>query len=142
MIWENRKAEARRGQTCCTTIDGVDFKINEPAPFSAKWFSHKFKAAGLRYEIGLCIRTGHIVWANGGACSDLKMANDLFVQFLDAGERCVADKAYRNPRHFITPKAIGVQRHRRLMSCHETINKRIKQFNILVAPFRHDLSKH
>ena len=46
-------------------MDGVDFEIQEPFPFkkdySEKWFSHKFKGPGLRYEILVCIQTGDIV---------------------------------------------------------------------------------
>lgn len=61
IIWANRKNGAAIGQTAFVSLDGADFKIEEPTPFSPKWFSHKFKGPGLRYEVGLCIRTGYIV---------------------------------------------------------------------------------
>ena len=64
------------------SIDGVDFRIMEPSPFSPKWFSHKFRGPGIRYELAICIRTGDIVWTYGGfPCGewpDLKLARDLF----------------------------------------------------------------
>lgn len=146
VIWENRKADANRGQTCFTSIDGVDCEIEEPSPFSPKWFSHKFKSAGLRYEIALCIRTGHIVWSNGGyPCGhwpDLNIAKRFFVHFLDRGERSVADEGYKDNKYFLLPTIENSRRHKRIMSRHETINKRIKHFNVLTVPFRHDLSKH
>lgn len=96
---ENRSVA---GQTTYTSIDGVDFKINEPKPFDPKWFSHKFKHAGLRYEIGLSLRKGEIVWAHGGypcgAYSDLKLARELFVDFLEEKERAVADDGYKDSK--------------------------------------------
>ena len=53
------------GQRCKITVDGTDFRIQEPSPFDPKWYSHKFRGPGLRYEIGVCIKTGWIVWVNG-----------------------------------------------------------------------------
>lgn len=127
IIWENHKIGAKRGQTCFTSLDGVDIKINEPSPFSPKWFSHKFKSAGLRNELALCIRTGHIVWANGGfPCGDwpdLKIAQSLFVHFLDPMEMSFADKGYKDSKHFILPTDRNKQRHQRIMSRHETVDK-------------------
>lgn len=127
-------------------MDGVDFPINEPTPFSPKWFSHKFHSAGLRYEIGLCIRTGHVVWAYGGhPCGDwpdITIARSLFIQFLDGNEKTLADRGYNDAAYFILPKAGSRRRHKIIMSRHETINKRIKQFNVLCQPFRHELHKH
>ena len=54
------------------TVDGADFPIWEPRPYckvgNAIWYSPKFKGAGLRYELGVCIQTGDIVWINGPFC--------------------------------------------------------------------------
>lgn len=95
---------ANEGQTRFVSIDGVDFQIEEPHPFDRKWYSHKFKNAGLRYEVGLCIRSGEIVLWNGGyPCGefpDLKLARELFTDFLEPGERALADKGY-NDRNFL-----------------------------------------
>jgi hypothetical protein len=33
--------------------------------FSEKFMSHKFKGNGLKYEVGVCIATGHVVWVHG-----------------------------------------------------------------------------
>lgn len=47
------------------SLDGTDFRIQEPYHpdgIDPSYYSHKFKAAGLRYEVGLNIRTGDIVW--------------------------------------------------------------------------------
>ena len=40
------------------TVDGTDFKIKEPTPFSPTWYSQKHNGPGLRYEVGICIHTG------------------------------------------------------------------------------------
>lgn len=134
------------GQTTFTSLDGVDFKIDEPKPFDPKWFSHKFKHAGLRYEIGLSLRMGDIVWAHGGypcgAYPDLKIARQLFVDFLEPKERAMADDGYNDTKYFLLPNAMNRKRHKRIMSRHETINKRIKHFKILSETYRHDIVKH
>jgi hypothetical protein len=35
------------GSKCHVSVDGTDFRIHEPSPFSPRWYSHKFKGAGL-----------------------------------------------------------------------------------------------
>lgn len=54
------------GSICKITVDGIDFLINEPTPFSSKCFFHKHDHAALRYKIGICIKTTSslIVWIN------------------------------------------------------------------------------
>ena len=72
----------------------------EPSEFSPKWYSHKFHGPGFRYEIGLCIRTGEIVWAHGGlpcgAWPDLRLARDAIIHVLDPGKRIIAGRGYRD----------------------------------------------
>ena len=75
------------------TVDGTDYSINEPQlrpgrprprsrkgkllPYNPKWYTKKYQGAGVRYEIGVCIQTGDIVWTNGpfpcGRWQDLKI---------------------------------------------------------------------
>ena len=57
--------DADANQVALQTIDGTDFKVWEPHPFNPDYFSHKYNHAGVRYEIGICIKTGWIVWING-----------------------------------------------------------------------------
>lgn len=137
---------AVHGQTCFVSLDGVDFRIEEPKPFSPQWYSHTLNAAGLRYEIGLNIRVGHIVWAFGGLpCGDypdLKLARETFVFALDNNERALADKGYKDDSFFILPKNGNSEKHNLIMSRHETVNKRLRQFQILKMEFRHNRQKH
>lgn len=146
MIWEKRFENAVRGQTCFTSLDGVDFKILEPYPFDKKWFSHKFSGPGVRYEIGLCIRTGFVVWKHGGyPCGtypDLKLAREAYVDSLNSNEKTLADKGYKDTRYFILKNNENSHLHKLIMARHETVNKRIRQFFVLKYTFRHNLKKH
>lgn len=146
IIWEKRFDGSVPNQTCYCSLDGLDIKILEPKPFSSKWYSHKFHSSGLRYEVGLNIRTGHIVWTNGGyPCGDfpdLTIARQAFIFLVNNGERTLADKGYPDSMYFILPNQQNAELHDRIMSRHETVNNRLRMFLILKHPFRHDLKKH
>ena len=133
--------------TIYTSLDGTDCPIQEPIPFDPKWFSHKLRAAGVRYEIGLGINSGEIVWVYGGLpCGefpDLVLAREQFTSALRVGEKAVADKTYRD-EHFVNPfndpNSAALQKT--IMARHETVNKRVKQFRVLQNCFRHAVDKH
>lgn len=40
------------------SLDGIDFRI---LTLTKKWFSHKFKGTGMRYELGIAIDSRDIV---------------------------------------------------------------------------------
>ena len=61
-MWDNRFL-GNIGNDALVTIDGTDLKAQKR--YDKRFFSHKFKSGGLRYEVGVCIVTGHIVWING-----------------------------------------------------------------------------
>lgn len=54
----------------------------------------------------------------------------------------LADKGYNDSKFFILPNDENSIMHKRIMSRHETINKRIRQFKILNDVFRHDIQYH
>lgn len=118
----------------------------EREQLSKKWYSKKLRGPGLRYEIGLNIRTGCIVWTSGGypcgECTDLTLALESFVPSLKDGERAMADKDYRDEKYFILPNNTNSTDHKSIMSRHEKIHNRIRNFQILKQPFRHDRKKH
>lgn len=130
------------------SLDGTDFRIYEPMDFSPKWYSHKFKGPGLRYEIGLCIKTGAIVWANGGVpCgeySDLKLARAGYVDAVGPDEMTIADDTYKDANFFIYPSGNpeSIREQKRIMARHETVNRRLKQWGVLQKVFRHSLQLH
>jgi hypothetical protein len=132
--------------------------MQEPWPFniihSPVWFGHKFKGAGLRYEVGLSIIGGDIVWLNGpfpcGQMNDMQIFRDFGMKdALEEGERVEADDGYAaldpeyvktrsSPLHSIEMRDV----RNSIRARHETVNKRLKQWGVLREVFRHDSSKH
>lgn len=124
----------------------MDCKILDQKTFNSQWYSKKYRAAGLRYEIGLCIQTGKIVWYNGGypcgAYSDLLVAQQAYVNSVDDGELTLADKEYNDTQYFLLPNQANSSQHKCIMLRHESLNKRLRLFKVLNVPFRHTLEKH
>ncbi len=48
-----RRAKLRRTELIALAVYEMD-----TFPKNRRWYSHKFKAAGVRYEVGVCIQTG------------------------------------------------------------------------------------
>ena len=131
------------GSRCKITVGSAGFRIREPCPFSKRWYSQKFHGPGLRYEIGICIQTGLIVWVNGAfACDewpDLKIALESLVYMFEGDERAVADLGYEgHPCYFDIPWRVIESEHqkaRKSPGCarHECINRRFKVWRILAS---------
>ena len=149
ICWENRNV-GHNGSRCRVSIDGTDFRIYEPTPFSKSWFSHKFKGAGLRYEVGIAIQTGWIVWIHGsfpcGDWPDLAIARHGVCNMVDDGELLIADGGYHDgEQYFVTPN--GLNNYEQYLQSvvrarHETVNQRFKQWAALERVFRHDVMLH
>ncbi|XP_037047178.1 uncharacterized protein LOC119081971 [Bradysia coprophila] len=146
IVWENRKQKSVGGQTAFCSLDSIDLKIRDQNPSSPKWYSHKLKAPGLRYEIGISIQTGHIVWKNTGyPCGDSSetaLARESYTLCVEPGEKTFAKKSYRNEQFFILPNPNNKTEHERIMARHLELTQRLKRFASLKQPFRHDLEKH
>ena len=138
--WENRLVNDN-GSLCTISVDGTDCRIQEPSPFNPKWYSYEFKGPGVRYEVGVGLQTGWIVWVNGpypcGAWADLKIARDLFVQALAPGETYVADGMV----HAEAATGLNANDDQEMMNLararHETVNCRLQRFGVLSQVFRH-----
>ena len=138
------------GSICVITVDGTDFLIDEPTPRSRRWCSQKFKHAALRYEIGICIQTGWIVWVNGpypaGQWPDLSISRDGLNQALKKGEMFVADGGYADSHGWsMTPS--GYNTREQYMKAvararHETVNRYFKVFGAFKNQWRHPRKKH
>lgn len=133
------------------TIDGTDFPIKEPSPFSPTWYGHKFKNPGVPYEVGVCITTGWIVWMNGpyraGTWSDLRIAKrpDGLRSVLLPGERYIADGTYKCPEALIPYDAITWYETYYMSAArarHETVNQLFKQFRVIRNKFSRAPEKH
>ena len=127
------------------TLDGTDFMIYDVKPFDSSWYSHKFKGAGMRYEIGLSINTGDIVWFGGGYkaghFNDLSMARSDFVSYLWKDKKVLGDKGYNDSRYFIYLKYetsnITKATLKSIMTWHKNINARVNIFDCMRQLFRH-----
>ena len=139
------------------TVDGTDFQIQEPGTdddvegFDSKWYSIKFKAAGVRYEVGVSLYNSSIAWLKGpfpcGEYPDDKIFGLFLSNKLKKKEKVIADKGYRSfPLQCTCPKVEDSQRKKKIMSRarnrQETVNKRFKQYGVLRKIFRHHRSKH
>ena len=131
------------------TLDGTDFKIQEPKPFDRAWFSHKFNGPGVRYLVAVSVIKGYIVWTDGpymcGKWPDRKIANEKFLPWLGENEKYLADRGFRSCQKAITPYQLTGDDNahmRRFASVararHESANSRLKNWKILHDVFRHD----
>ena len=147
-MFENRKIRDTLND-CLLSIDGTDFQI--AMSYCKSFWSYKFKKSGLRYEVGLNIRTGDICWLFGpfppGDYNDLSIFNMALRGDLVQGEHVESDKGYRGA----APESVNCSSYevpdRREMSArvrlrHETVNKRFKNWNILKAVYHHDILDH
>lgn len=136
------------GNQALVTIDGTDMPVE--SMFDPKFCSHKFKSNGLKFEVGVCIETGDIVWINVPfrcGMGDITIARQAVISALEDGEMAEADGGYRGEPFYIkVPKdatsAEEFDMKNVARSRHETANKRLKIYGILKKAFRHDLTKH
>jgi hypothetical protein len=95
IVWENRLMDDV-GNKCKVTVDGVDCLVG--GTFIGL-YSHKFKKAALRYELGVCIQTGDLVWIRGpfpaGDWNNLAIFLDAIKHYLFPGECVEADDSYK-----------------------------------------------
>ena len=152
MKWENRfVGVVNVHDKCFVSVDGTDLAIHEPQrPIDPKWFSHKLNRAAVRYEVGVAIHTGWVVWINGpfpaGEYSDLTIARQGLIHCLGRNEYYIADGGYVDGNQWSrTPGGRRTYKDRQMAvirSRHETINSRLKEWVILQVIWRHPLEKH
>ena len=96
------------------------------------------------------INTGDICWIGGGIrageCNDLQLAERTFVTKLLPFERVVADKIYSSNPKFIGPPKVGQHKYgailKKIMARHESVNKRMKDYESIRKRWRHSWRKH
>ena len=148
-MWSERKLQDK-GNDCLISVDGTDFRVPESGK---KFFSFKFRKSGLRYEVGLCILTGVIVWINGhykaGSWKDISIFRNSLKSHLEEGERVEADDGYvgeapefiKCPASFTNPQETLFMQQR-VRNRQETVNKRLKNWGALKQAYRHKFSNH
>lgn len=150
VLWERRKEQGgHQNRWCMITVDGTDFRIQEPSPFSPCWFSHKYKGPRVRYEVALSINGGDIVHINGpfacGSHPDITIFRQRLLYKLEPGEMAEADRGYRGePDHIRIPSDYQNPQQKvqkcRARARQETVNHRFKVFGALSQRFRHHIS--
>jgi hypothetical protein len=149
----SRRFENNNGSRCLMSVDGTDFMTFEPgAAFDPKWLSYKTNGPGLRYEIGVCIQTGCIVWINGpfpaGGWNDIRISRDSLIYELEPWELVISDGGYGGQYHLQPDPAAKASRcpfermKAKVRARHETINRLFKVFNCLRNEWRHDFLLH
>lgn len=134
--------------TCTTnafmSIDCTDCPINEPWPFNKKWFSKKFNGPGLRYEVGVCIKTGAIVWINGpfiASKDEGKIFKETLSGLLCDDEAVEVDRGPKGDVKLKHPQAGFDSKEReeksKVRGRHENVNGRLKMFHVLSDHFHH-----
>ena len=131
-------------------MDGTDFRVPESG---SKFYSFKYKKSALRYEVGLCILSGEIVWLNGpyepGVWNDLQIFRNSLLSHLEEGELVEADDGYvgeapeyvKCPASFVNPEET-LYMQQRIRNRQETVNKRFKNWGVLKQVYRHEFILH
>ena len=129
---------------CFMSVDGTDCPVFEPWPFSTKMYSVKMNGPGLKYEVGVCLKTSWIVWINGpftGAENDATIFKNGLSTKLHEEEAVEADRGYKGDDKLKLPGMAITSKERKMKSNaraqHEAVNGRLKQFNVLTTHFRH-----
>ena len=107
----------------------------------------------MRYEIGIDIVNGNMVWIEGpyaaGKYPDVNIFRLALAHWLDPFERVEADDGYigEAPQKIKCPGCAAnptenLAMQNRVRSRHETLNGRLKNWEILKQVYRHDISEH
>jgi len=137
------------------SVDGTHCRIFEPKhPTKSKnpqYYSHKFRQAGVNYEIGLSLFTNHVLWVNGpypAGQNDMKIFREQgLMEVLPVGALITGDRGYRGlPDVISTPNPHDSEElrefKRRARARHESLNQRLKRFWCLQNCFRHGVHNH
>jgi len=112
--------------------------------FISKWHSYKFNGPGVKYEVGVCIKTGFIVWTNGphkGGMGDAAIFTEKLAGLLAEDKGVEVDAGFKGHAALKNPITAKTRVDRKQKSVvrgrHENVNSRLKTFDVLNAPFRH-----
>jgi hypothetical protein len=141
---------------CLISVDGIDLRIPQQG-FARKgnpFESHKYaRKSALRYELGVDIITGHLVWINGlilaGAFPDIKKFCSCLSLWLDQDEHVEADDGYISnaPYKVKSSASLIYLNENQVMQVHvcsrqEMINMWLNQWEISKQVYCHAITKH
>lgn len=129
---------------CLISVDGTDCPVNEPWPWEKKWYSKKFNGPAVKYEVGVCIATGYIVWIKGpvvASVNDSTLFKQHLAGLLAEDEGVEVDAGYKGHDALKAPivavSSVARKEKSVVRGRHENVNGRLKIFNMLNFPFRH-----
>ncbi len=97
------------------TVDGTDFHVPQKGTVTKgnAFASHKYgEKSALRYELGVSILGGDLVWIQSpnptGKYTDIKIFNKVLLHFLDPGKRVETNEGYfGHPDKIKCPQNLG-----------------------------------
>ncbi len=136
---------------CLLSVNSTD--LMNAMGYCKRFWSYKLKKSGVRYEVGLCIKTGDICWWNGpyepGVWGNGMIFANSLKSHLELRERCKTDVGYLGsaPEFVKCPGGVWGESWKRTMqqrvrSRQETVNERLKKWAILSTPYHHNLHLH
>jgi hypothetical protein len=136
---------------CLITVDETDFCVLQKGTETKgnAFTSHKYAGkSALRYELGMSILGGDLVWIRGpypvGKYTDIKTFNKVLHHFLDPGEQVKADKGYPgHPDKIKCPQNVGDPAEKwamqgRVRAHHKMLNGWLNNWGILSQVYRPD----
>ena len=124
--------------------DCTDCPVFEPWPFSKKMFSKKFNGPGVKYDVGVCIKTGHIVWVDGpfvASHSESTLFKHGLGKHIFDGEKVEVDSGPKGDDRLVQPHVGKDSKERKQKSVvrgrQEGVNGRMKVYSVLTTHFHH-----
>ncbi len=138
------------------TLDVTECLIHRPSDniIQRLYYSGKTRKHTIKYEIGIQLQTGKIIWLSGGtpgSVHDLTIVrNSGLISNLLPGEMVLADKAYIGETCFLHPIKPAITNEEKqinsaISSIRETVEHtihRIKIFGFTQQKWRHNLNLH
>ena len=122
----DRRKESRTCNDCLVSIDDTDFCILQKVARGNKFASCKYGGkSALRYELGLDIFRGNLIWIEGPYTTGKYPDITIF--------RCPNSTTLRADHHEMIW---------RVSARHKTINARLKYWGIMAQVYHHDIENH
>ena len=129
---------------CFMSSDCVDCPVFESWPWSKRMFSKKFNGPGVKYDVGVCIKTGHIVWLDGpfvASASESTIFKNGLGQHICEDEKVEVDSGPKGDSRLVQPHVGNDSKERKQKSVvrgrQEGVNGRMKVFSVLTNHFHH-----
>ena len=129
---------------CFMSSDCVDCPVFESWPWSKRMFSKKFNGPGVKYDVGVCIKTGYIVWINGpfvASASESTIFKDGLGEHICEDEKVEVDSGPKGDHRLVQPHVGKDSKERKQKSVvrgrQEGVNGRMKVYSVLTNHFHH-----